>query len=294
MLVDKYIRYIKEERRFSQNTVCAYSKDLEQFSGYLRDQFDITSLSDAGFTHIRSWLVDLLNSGDTNRTINRKLSTLKSFYRFCLANGFIQINPSAKVSGPRTSKTLPVFIEEKKMESLLEVESLSTFEQIRDFFIIHLLYVTGMRRSELLQLKFENVNTETLTVNITGKRNKERIVPISLPTVEIFKHYLEFRNEIDSISGNEAYLFITAKGKLLNPRVLYRIIHEKLNEVSAQKRLGPHSLRHTFATHMLDDGADLNAIKEILGHSSLAATQVYTHNTVEKLKKIYKQAHPRA
>lgn len=294
MLVDKYIQYIKEERRFSQHTVSAYSKDLEQFGDYLRDQFDIVSLSDAGFAHIRSWLVHLLSSGDTNRTINRKLSTLKSFYRFCKANGFIPVNPSARVSGPRTAKPLPVFIEEKKMATLLDVGYLSTFEQMRDFFIIHLLYVTGMRRSELLQLKSDNVNTESLTINISGKRNKERIVPISLSTVEIFKRYLDLRNEIVPELGKESYLFITRKGKLMNPRVLYRIIHAKLNEVSAQKRLGPHSLRHTFATHMLDDGADLNAIKEILGHSSLAATQVYTHNTVEKLKKIYKQAHPRA
>jgi integrase/recombinase XerC len=294
MEIEKFIQYINEERRFSPHTLAAYAKDLEQFGNFLREQYNITSFTEANFNQIRSWLVYLLNSGDSNKTINRKLSVLKSFYRFCKANDYIKTNPATRVSGPRTAKSLPVFVEERKIISILTTETILSFEQIRDFLIIHLLYVTGMRRSELLQMKLENFNSTSLTINVLGKRNKERIVPVSISTVEIYENYMKFRNEIQIVPGYESFLFLTAKGKPIDPRVLYRMINSKLKKVSTQQHLGPHALRHTFATHMLDNGADLNAIKEILGHASLAATQVYTHNTVEKLKKIYKQAHPRA
>lgn len=294
MEIEKFIQYINEERRFSPHTLAAYAKDLEQFGNFLREQYNITSFTEANFNQIRSWLVYLLNSGDSNKTINRKLSVLKSFYRFCKANDYIKTNPATRISGPRTTKSLPVFVEERKIMSILTTETILSFEQIRDFLIIHLLYVTGMRRSELLQMKLENFNSTSLTINVHGKRNKERIVPVSISTVEIYENYMKFRNEIQIVPGYESFLFLTAKGKPIDPRVLYRMINSKLKKVSTQQHLGPHTLRHTFATHMLDNGADLNAIKEILGHASLAATQVYTHNTVEKLKKIYKQAHPRA
>lgn len=235
MEVDKFIQYIKEERRFSPHTLAAYSKDLEQFGNFLREQYNLSSLTEASFNHIRSWLVYLLNSGDSNKTINRKLSVLKSFYRFCKANNCIKSNPAAKITGPRTPKSLPVFIEERKMIAILSPETLSSFEQIRDFFIIHLLYVTGMRRAELLQLKLENFNSSSLTINVLGKRNKERIVPVSITTVEIYDKYMRFRNEIQVVPGYESFLFITIKGKTIDPRVLYRIINSKLKEVSTQQ-----------------------------------------------------------
>lgn len=294
MLVDKFIQYIKEERRFSPHTVNAYSKDLKQFGSFLEMQYHITEISEAGYNHIRSWLVALINEGDTSKTINRKLSTLKSFFRYCKANGFVENNPASRIPGPRTPRALPVFIEEKKMAELIHSASDNSFEHIRDSFVLHLLYVTGMRRAELLRLKFENFNTGNSTISITGKRNKERIVPVSTMTIELYRKYVEQRMKITPMPDCENLVFISKIGKPVNARVLYRIINAMLKEVSTQQHLGPHTLRHSFATHMLDNGADLNAIKEILGHQSLAATQVYTHNTVEKLKKIYKQAHPRA
>jgi len=300
MLKDRYIDYLRFEKRYSAHTILAYHTDLDDFSGFLFLQYNISDLLLADHNLIRSWLISLIDRGLTPRSINRKLSTLKSFFRFCQKQGILQNNPMLKVVAPRTSKQLPVFLTYQNLDKLIHtIEFTDDYQGSRDKMILTLFYATGIRRAELMQIKITDLNLEGGTLKVFGKRSKERIIPFGEQVVNMLTEYLIIRNnflsEIRLTNQNNCLsLFVTSKGEQVYPKLIYTIVHKYLSLIASNSKLSPHVLRHTFATHMLDDGADLNAIKEILGHSSLAATQVYTHNTIEKLKTIYKQAHPRA
>ena len=300
MLKEKYIDYLQYEKRYSTHTVLAYHSDLDDFSGFLSMQYNISDLLQADHTLIRSWLISLIDRKISKRSVNRKLSSIKSFYRYCQRQGLLTSNPMLKVVAPRTSKQLPVFLTHDNLENLLQkVVFVDSFEGTRDKMILTLFYATGIRRAELVEISLSDLDLNSGTLKVTGKRNKERLVPLGEQVIIQMKEYLYERNLFLSknktgTENNCTSLFVTSKGLPAYPKLIYNIVHKNLSEVASNNKLSPHVLRHTFATHMLDDGADLNAIKEILGHSSLAATQVYTHNTIEKLKTIYKQAHPRA
>lgn len=300
MLKDKYINYLQFEKRYSTHTILAYHTDLDDFSEFLMIQYNISDLLLADHNLIRSWLISLIEAKKSTRTVNRKISTLKSFYRFCLRQGVLHTNPMLKVVAPKSSKQLPVFLTHDNLDNLFNsVVFNDSFEGCRDKMMITLLYATGIRRAELLHLKMSDIDLEKGNLKVLGKRNKERIVPIGNQVIENLKAYIAYRASYltENVPASENIipsLFVTSKGIPVYPKLVYNVVHKNLSLISSNSKLSPHILRHTFATHMLDDGADLNAIKEILGHSSLAATQVYTHNTIEKLKTIYKQAHPRA
>ncbi len=287
--VNNFIDYLAKIKHYSGHTVVSYKKDLEQF-------FEFCNLPEGQIPNhqkIRNWIIDLMNNNISARTVNRKVSSLKSFYRYLVREGVIEANPVKKIIMPKTDKKLPVFVNESSMDVLLDdVHFGNDFEGIRNKLIIEMLYFTGIRVNELVELKCSNINFYENSLKVTGKRNKERILPLLSELVASMKVYLINRTEIKGI--NHDYFFVTGKGKKIYARLVYRIVNRFLGLVTTIEKKSPHVLRHTFATHMLNKGADLNAIKEILGHANLSATEVYTHNTFEKLKKVYKQAHPRA
>ena len=284
------------EKRYSQHTLLAYDSDLQQFGIYLKAQFQMENIAEANHFQIRSWIVSLIEAKLNPRSVNRKITVLKSFYRFLEKEKVLSKNPMLKIQSPKTAKRLPVFVEKSKMELLLtEPESDYSFEYERDKFILELFYNTGMRVSELAALKTDRLNLNLKTIKVLGKRNKERIIPYTETFEKSISNYLNQRSQFLKENNLETdSLFFNKKGRPLSRFVLYEMIKTQLGKVTSLDKKSPHVLRHTFATHMLENGADINAIKEILGHSSLAATQVYTHNTIEKLKNIYKQAHPKA
>jgi integrase/recombinase XerC len=289
-VIEGFISYILYEKRFSQNTVTAYQNDLFQFAGYLRRQYEITDMREVNHMMVRSWLVYLMESGVSSRSINRKLTTLKTFFRYLVRTGKAELNPMAKVISPRTSKRLPAFVEKEKMEAVFrDIDFGEGFSGIRNRVIMELFYATGMRLSELVNLKEQDIDMDGSTIKVLGKRNKERLIPFGEHTRAVLKSYLVEKKKFDT-----DILFVTDKGTKIYPKLVYRVVREVLSQVTTLEKKSPHILRHTFATHLLNNGADLNAVKELLGHSSLAATQVYTHNTIDKLKKIYEQAHPKA
>ena len=292
---DRFITFIEVEKRYSPHTLLAYRQDLEQFSVYASREHGITDIELVDHQTVRSWFVSLIETGATPRTITRKMSTLRSFFRFAKVNGFSGPNPMLKVTAPKMSKRLPVYIEEEKMDRLITFAPLGDKPtELRNEIILLVLYATGIRLSELIGIRHEDVDLISGSIRVTGKRNKERVVPLGALVIEHLSRYMK-QSPDSGLSGNKkAWLFVSDSGKQLYPKLVYRIIHALLSRVSTKEKLSPHVLRHTFATHMLNNGADLNAIKEILGHSSLAATQVYTHNSISKLKSVYKQAHPRA
>jgi integrase/recombinase XerC len=295
MLKDKFVQFLEFEKRCSPHTLVAYSQDLEQFSLFLSQIYSLENIEMADHQMVRSWFISLIESGSSPRTITRKMSSLKSFYRFAKTNGFAGTNPMIKVSAPKVAKRLPEFIEQEKMERLVTFWGLSDkLITLRDQTILLVFYSTGIRLSELINIRLEDVDLIKGAIRVIGKRNKERIVPVGNKVTVQLERYMAGRKEILESLNKSPLLFVNNKGEKLYPRLVYRIVHSWLSQVSTREKLSPHVLRHTFATHMLDNGADLNAIKDILGHSSLAATQVYTHNTITKLKSVYKQAHPRA
>ena len=290
---NEFINYISYEKRYSHHTILAYQKDLNQFSTYLIEQYQLNDVTKAGHQHIRSWLVYLIEEGISTRSVLRKLSTLKSFYKYLLRNGRIDLNPTLVVVPPKTPSRNPEFIDEENMNDLFEkVDFSNDFSGVRDKLILEVFYATGIRLSELIEIQETDVSFHNNTLKVLGKRNKERIIPFTKRMKEQLLIYLQMKNK----NGFEAEkrLFVTDRGGKMYPRMVYRIVNKYLGLVTTLTKKSPHILRHTFATHMLNRGADLNAIKEFLGHANLAATQIYTHNTVEKLKKIYQQAHPRA
>jgi len=292
-LIIDFCAYLEYQKRYSKHTLTAYQKDLLQFRTMLSESYDIYNIEDVNHKMVRAWIVNLLENNVTPRSVNRKISTLKSFYRFLKKEGKVTNNPMLRVISPKTSKKLPEFVELEKMNLLLEdVAFEDSFKGIRDKTLIELFYATGMRLSELIALNIEDISFMKSQIKVMGKRSKERIIPLSPHIIYILKQYLLEREKLLSVDSQR--LFLTEKGKKLYEKLAYRIVNYYLSMVTTINKKSPHVLRHTFATHMLNNGAELNAIKEILGHANLSATQVYTHNTVEKLKKVYKQAHPKA
>ena len=293
MFIERFIGYLQFEKRFSPHTVTAYRKDLTQFTDFLKtDGLDILSIS---HREVRSWMLALMEQGSEAKTVNRKLSVLRSFYKFLQREELIRINPMVLVKAPRIPKRLPVVMDEQKMDSLLDNEYVfeDNFSGKRNRLTVELLYGTGMRLSELVNLTDKDVNLYEQYIKVLGKRNKERIIPVGSPLIKLIKDYMreKLSQNFDNKGGS---LIVTNEGNNAYPQFIYRIVKLSLSQISTQTKRSPHILRHSFATALLNKGADLNAIKELLGHSSLAATQVYTHNSVEKLKSIYKQAHPKA
>lgn len=294
-IVDQFLQYLKIEKRYSPHTILAYSNDLEQFSSFESIGGIQQNLITAGSKSIRNWIVSLVESGIANRSIHRKITSLKTFYRFLLRKGLVQSNPASRVIVPGIEKRLPEFVSQKNINIYLDNakgidESYSLF---RDMLILELFYDTGIRLSELIGLLEVDIDYVNLSIKVTGKRNKQRNIPISLELSKTITKFVQVKGEF--FEGLDTrFLFVSGKGSRLYPMFVYRVVKQHLSAFTTANKKSPHVLRHSFATHMLNNGADINSIKEILGHSNLAATQVYTHTTFEKLKEIYKQAHPRA
>jgi integrase/recombinase XerC len=292
--VQPFIDYLKFEKRYSVHTITSYKTDLLEFFDYLHTTFDDVSLKEINHTYIRSWLAQLKGKGLVSKTINRKISTLKSFFKYHLKIGSLETTPMAKVISPKMSKRLPVFVKEDDTRRLIEALHKSTddWKSLNAKMLVVIFYATGMRLSELINLKEKQVDFGKGQVKVLGKGNKERIIPISGEVISMIKDYLGLKKK--EFEQAEDMLLVTEKGKRLYPRYAWALVNGILGEASTLDKKSPHVLRHTFATHLMNNGADLNAVKELLGHSSLAATQVYTHNTIEKLKDIHKKAHPKA
>lgn len=292
--ISSFCDYISHQKRYSPHTITAYKKDLEQFHQFLLSDFQLTSFKEANSPIIRSWIVKMIESDISQRSINRKISTLKSFYKYLLKSNQVEINPLLKVVTPKTSKRLPVFVGESEISDLfseIEGKFSQDYEGYRDELILELLYATGIRLIELVNLQLNSIDYHNSTIKVLGKRNKERIIPFSNNLKTKINNYLSEREKLQSV---QPHLFLTKVGEKIYPKLVYRVVNHYLSLVTTVSKKSPHVLRHTFATHMLNNGADLNSIKEILGHANLSATQVYTHNTIEKLKNIHKQAHPKA
>jgi integrase/recombinase XerC len=289
-----FIQYIKFEKRFSPHTVMAYESDLDQFFKYALGTYETESPADINHSMVRSWIVSMMENKITPKSITRKVTALKSFYKFLLRNGDITINPMQKVQAPKISKRLPVYVEEQNMKILFsEVDFGKGFLGLRDRMLMELFYATGMRLSELVNLEEKNFDLSNCHVKVLGKRNKERLIPFADHLKALVKQYLHEKS-IQSFTEQSARFFVEKDGKAIGPKKPYTIVNKYLKQATTISKKSPHVLRHTFATHMLNNGADLNSVKELLGHANLAATQIYTHNTIEKLKQVYKQAHPRA
>ena len=291
-LSEEFIKYLQFEKRYSSHTLVAYKTDLGQFIQYMNESVGAFEFKDITPKQIRAWIVSLMDEQVSARSVNRKISTLKSFYKYLMRQGITETNPVDLVIKPKVGKKLPTFVQQKNLDQLLDFDFFpSDFEGVRDKLIVSLLYGTGIRLAELKDLTIRNINQGDYTIKVLGKRNKERIVPYPHSINILIKEYLKYRDEI---SGNTDYLFLTSTGKQLYDKLIYRVVNKYLTLVTTVSKKSPHVLRHSFATHLLNNGADLNAVKELLGHANLSATQIYTHTTFEKLKEIYKQAHPRS
>ncbi|MFT5736091.1 MAG: integrase/recombinase XerC [Maribacter sp.] len=294
MAVKDFVAYLELEKNYSRHTVVAYINDLSEFSAFYADNFDTTDLNQVQYVVIRSWIVSLSEAGLSNRTINRKIASLKAYYRFLQKTGSISMNPLAKHKSLRISKKIEIPFSELEMETVLSAFGFTNdFEGKRNQLMIHLLYASGIRRAELINLKLSDVDFETKSIKVLGKRNKERIIPM-LNSLE--PHFLNYYREREKIHSKEenTYVFISSLGNKIYETLVYRTVNKYFTDVSSKLKKSPHILRHTFATHLLNKGADLNSVKELLGHSSLASTQVYTHNSIAELKKVHALAHPRA
>ncbi|SFR93122.1 tyrosine-type recombinase/integrase [Maribacter stanieri] len=293
MFLTEFISYLALEKNYSAHTIKAYENDVLEFSGFCKSNYDIESIDSVEYSVVRLWVVDLSERQINNRSINRKISSLKAYFKFLQKIGVSQINPLVKHKALKTAKKIEIPFSELEMENVLsKIEYASDFEGVRDELLIHVLYVTGIRRAELIELKLLDVDFENMTLKVLGKRNKERVIPMLAETKEKFNRYLRFREGLPEII-DEKNLFLTKSGNKLYETLVYRLIKKYFREVSSKVKTSPHILRHTFATHLLNKGADLNAVKELLGHSSLASTQVYTHNSIAELKKVHAKAHPR-
>lgn len=291
--LEGFTQYLRSEKRYSNNTEQAYLNDLHQFINFLRDNYDIVGAEFSNSSMVRSWVIELMDQGKSPRSVNRKLSTLKTYYKYLLREGKIADNPMSKVISPKTESRLPSYMEKSDMEILLSEKMFDPgYSGQRDRLILMLLYYTGMRRSELINLKINSFDKLNSSLKVLGKGNKERILPINMELSGMISKFIDERKQDGKIFSND--LLTTDKGKTLYPNFVYRVVRDHLARVSTASKRSPHILRHTFATHLLNNGADLNAIKEILGHANLSATQIYTHNSIEKLKQIYNQAHPKA
>lgn len=291
MHVEEFIDHLRKEKRYSQHTLNSYLKDISQFREHITETFEATHASEVSHFYIRSWMVQLMDNGITARSINRKLSALRTYFKYLMRQGVIKKDPTLKIDPPKTSKRLPVYLERAQTDKLFELTDMATgFDGARDRAILEILYGTGMRKAELIALKDSDVDFARRQIKVLGKGNKERIVPISEGLVVTIQDYMQLRDERFTTDT----LLVTDKGAPLYPKLVYNIVRKFLNLVTTLDKKSPHVLRHTFATHLSNNGAELNAVKDLLGHSSLAATQVYTHNNIEKLKEVFKRSHPKA
>ncbi|HRJ30750.1 MAG TPA: tyrosine-type recombinase/integrase [Cyclobacteriaceae bacterium] len=293
-MVESFLKYLKYEKRVSKHTLTAYQNDLDQFLSFLKEVFPdhLPETSDYGI--IRSWIIQLVDSGIKPTSVNRKIASLKTFYKFLMRQEVIKKNPMTKIRVLKTQKRLPSFVKEADMVNLLDhVVFDDTLEGWRDKLILELFYATGIRLSELIKLKESQLDIRSHTIKVLGKRNKERVIPFHKSIVPILKEYQQIRNKEVNMKKH-GFVFVTDNGDPCYPMMVYRIVKKYLNDNTTSEKRSPHVLRHTYATHLLNKGAEINAVKDLLGHSSLAATQVYTHNSMEKIKKAYDQAHPKA
>jgi integrase/recombinase XerC len=292
-MTDSFLKYLEFEKRLSRHTVLAYKTDLLQFTDFLSTRFRETNPQTADYNAIRSWIIQLVESGIEPLSVNRKIACLRSYYKFLLRQEFIAKDPMIKIKVLKTKKHLPSFVKEGDMIKMLDQTVFNnTLEDMRDRAILEIFYATGIRLSELITLKDSNIDFGNRTIKVIGKRNKERVIPFSTGLISILKEYRDVRNKEVESKGH-GFFFVTEKGDPCYPVMIYRRVKMHLSTTSAERR-SPHTLRHTYATHLLNKGAEINAVKDLLGHSSLAATQVYTHNSMEKLKKVFEQAHPKA
>jgi integrase/recombinase XerC len=290
-MIQQFIQHIATEKRLSKHTVTAYSTDLGQFQCFLSVEFSETTINKASFGEIRAWIVELSDKQLDSKSINRKIAVLKSFYKYLLKHKLIELDPTLRLKALKTKKALPNFVKSADMEVILDDQPFATeFEGFRDKLVLELLYGTGIRLSELIGLIDADIDLYAKQIKVTGKRNKQRIIPINNTLAQLIAEYINIKQ--GKFGGNE--LIMTNLGKKAYPMLIQRITEKYLSANTNLKKRSPHVLRHTFATHLLNDGADLNAIKDLLGHSSLAATQIYTHNSIKKLKDIHKLSHPKA
>tara|TARA_R110002072_G_scaffold18623_1_gene69537 strand:+ start:61225 stop:62115 length:891 start_codon:yes stop_codon:yes gene_type:complete len=289
----KFTDYLLLEKHYSEHTVKAYLNDLETFSVFAKEHYGYDDVIEVSYGVIRSWIVSLVDSGIANRSVNRKVSSLKTYYKFLLKTKQIEATPLAQHKALKTSKKIQVPFSETEIESVLELLDKETgFEGLRNKLMVELFYATGMRRAELVGLKLTDISIAQKTIKVLGKRNKERVIPMLAPVMKTLQRYLEERHSLPEIK-DASYVFLSAKGVKIYETLVYRVINNYFSKASAKLKKSPHILRHSFATHLLNEGADINAVKELLGHTSLASTQVYTHNSIAQLKQVYKDAHPR-
>ena len=292
--IQHFLDYLKFQKRYSPHTIISYKNDLDAFFVFLQYQFGENMLSDIKTAFIRSWLAELKQQGMESKTINRKISTLKSFFKYQLRQQTITVSPMAAIISPKISKRLPQFVDKKDITTLFtHVEFPDSWEGKTERLILELLYNTGIRQAELIGLKVTDISKDNSTIKVLGKGNKERIIPVNNKLMNYLQEYMVDKRKLHEMY-DKTFLLVTAAGKKLYPRYVYNAVNKYLARVTTIDKKSPHVLRHTFATHLMNNGAELNAVKELLGHSSLAATQVYTHNTIEKLKNIHKKAHPKA
>jgi len=290
--IEAFLEYLLLERKYSKHTITAYRNDLISFRDFCEVEYDQESIVSVNYSQIRSWIVSLVDDKITNRSINRKVSSLKTFYKFLQKTKQIQINPLVSHKALKTSKEVQVPFSIKEVNNAIsEITTDDSFDALRDKLIVEMFYSTGMRRAELIHLKISSIDFSGGMVKVLGKRNKERFIPLLPSVVKSIKNYIERRGEV---SPKSDHLFITNKGNKIYETLVYRVINNYFSRVSSKVKKSPHILRHSFATHLLNEGADLNSVKELLGHSSLASTQVYTHNSLDQIKKVYNQAHPRS
>lgn len=285
--------YLQLEKKYSPHTVNAYLNDISFFESFNKNQFDQENIDQANYSQIRSWIVSLVDDALSNVSVNRKVQSLKAYYKFLLKTKQIEVSPLIKHKALKTPKTIQIPFSEKEVAAVLvQMQNPVGFEEIRNKLIIDLFYTTGIRRTELIHLKIANSNVSNSTIKVLGKRNKERILPLLPIVVQQLNLYFDERARLENVIDSD-YLFLTKKGLKLNDSFVYRLINTYFSGVSEKVKKSPHMLRHTFATHLLNNGADLNSVKELLGHSSLASTQIYTHSSLSELKRIYEEAHPR-
>lgn len=295
--MEAFINYLRFERRYSAHTILSYETDLRQFSDYLLAAYELPNPAEADHTLIRSWIVTLMEQQRDPRTVNRKIACLRSYYKFLLHTGQVERNPMLRITAPKTSKKLPDFVPEEPLNHLLNSFAFEEgFVGVRDQLVLEMLYGTGIRLSELIGIAHQDVSLPARTVRVTGKGNKQRVVPLNPSLIAVLDNYIQQKAKEFGAAGNAAApLLVTDKGKPLYPQLVYRTVKHYLGQItSAPGQQHPHVLRHSFATHLLGKGADLNAIKELLGHANLAATQVYTHLSIDKLKAVFEKAHPKA
>lgn len=288
-----FISYLELEKNYSRHTITAYKKDLESFLEFASEEYDYSDLVSVNYSIIRSWIVKLVDSGISNKSVNRKISSLRTYFKYLLKIGDIEVSPLVKHKSLKVSMKLQVPFSEKEIEYVLELlNEEKDFNGVRNKLIVELFYSTGMRRTELVNLKLKDISLSQKTIKVLGKRNKERIIPLLPSVLESIKKYMIFRDNLKTIKDS-SFLFLTLKGIKIYETLVYRIINSYFSTASEKVKKSPHILRHSFATHLLNEGADLKAVKELLGHTSLASTQVYTHNSIAKLKQVYKNSHPR-